>query len=152
MFKLKHLPLIIGLATLAFSTTINAEGFIKKEVYSYKDANGNLVFTDKQPAKSANSQNTDIAENNYQPKRYSNNNNETQTVRVIIEDGSLIEKKKYKKKRTLKRCKSFKKKFDYYSDKMNSGYKNSEYKKLEKNRKKYRNLLFKNCDTRTFAD
>jgi len=133
MFKLKHLPLIIGLATLAFSTTINAEGFIKKEVYSYKDANGNLVFTDKQPAKkqsfktqtieaassSANSQNTDIAENNYQPKRYSNNNNETQTVRVIIEDGSLIEKKKYKKKRTLKRCKSFKKKFDYYSDKMN---------------------------------
>lgn len=166
MLKIKHFTLIVGAAALLFTSTINANGFIKKEVYSYKDASGNLVFTDKQPEKkqsyktqtieaassTGNSQNSGVTRKSYQPKVYSSASYEPQTVRVIIEDGNLIEKKKYKKRRSLKRCKSFKKRFDYYSDKMNSGYKNSEYKKLEKQRKKYRDLLFKNCDTRTFAD
>jgi len=165
-----HLTKISILFCFFFTAPIHAEGFIKKEVYSYKDKNGNIVFTDKQPAKkqefktqtieAANS--TGNSQERYSVKydnnqtHYSNNDsdndNKEQVVRVIIKDGSLIDKKSYKKRRTVKRCKSFKKKFDYYSDKMNAGYKNSEYKKLEKNRKKYRDLLFKNCETRTFAD
>ncbi len=155
------------LLALIFSTSIGAEGFTKKEVYSFKDINGNIVFTDKRPIteKTFKTQTIEVAnstsDREYTNKQeYSNNQtdysykqeNNERIVRVIVEDGRAFDKKSYKKKRTLKRCKSFKRKFDYYSDKMKSGYKNSEYKKLEKNRKKYRNLLFKNCKTNTFAD
>lgn len=167
MNKSHLLPVLSLLISLLFTNSSYAEGFIKKEVYSFKDKNGNIVFTDKQPAKekvyktqtieAANS--TADSQYTYQPE-YSNTQsdityqreNKEQVVRVIVEDGSAYDKKTYKRKRSLKRCSSFKKKFDYYSDKMNSGYKSKEYKKLEKNRKKYRDLLFKNCETRTFAD
>lgn len=154
--------LLITISTLTLSTSVSAEGFIKKEVYSFKDKNGNIVFTDKQPAKSktfktqtieaANSTGSKsgeyLSQYDNNQNNYSNNEpyNKQQVVRVIVEDGSLIEEKSYKKKRILKRCKSFKKKLDYYTDKLRSGYKNSEYKKLEKNRKKYRDLLFNNCE------
>lgn len=167
MIKLSHISIISTVLTLLLSTTINAEGFIKKEVYSFKDKNGNIVFTDKQPnkklafktriIKAANStgniQNNYIDQDRSAQQDYSNNSNSSvQTVRVIVEDGSITKKNAYKKKRTLKRCKSYKKKLAYYSDKLKAGYKNSEYKKLESNRKKYRNLLFNNCETKTFND
>ena len=171
MYKTTFFSLMIALLSMYFAAPINAEGFIKKEVYSFKDKNGNIVFTDKQPAQAktfktqtieaANS--TGDTQYTYQSSHKSNEQNDQtdssyhsqnneQVVRVIVEDGQTFSKKSYKKKRSLKRCKSFKKKFDYYSEKMNEGYKSSEYKKLEKNRKKYRNLLFKHCDTRIFAD
>lgn len=167
MHKIQFISLFALLLVSSFSAFVHAEGFIKKEVYSFKDKNGNIVFTDKQPAKekifktqtieAANS--TGNSQYSYQPEytktqaddSYLRDNKE-QIVRVIVEDSSAYDKKSYKKKRSLKRCSSFKKKFDYYSDKMNSGYTSKEYKKLEKNRKKYRDLLFKNCETRTFAD
>jgi len=167
MTNIRHFPLIAGLCVLFFSTSINAEGYIKKEVYSFKDTNGNVVFTDRQPAKkqsfktqtieaansTGNSQDSYTFQGSYNQRIYSNNTvNSPQTVRVIVEDGSVTKKKAYKKKRSLKRCKSYKKKFTYYSDKMKAGYKNSEYKKLEANRKKYKNLLFNNCETKTFND
>ena len=82
---------------------------------------------------------------------YSNNNTE-QTVRIIVEDRSAVKKKSNKKKKSVSKCKTYKRKHSYYSDKLKEGYKNSEYKKLETNRKKYRDLLFNNCETRTFAD
>ena len=165
MIKVKHLSVALGLCTLLFNMTASAEGFIKKEVYSFKDSNGNIVFSDKRPAKkqafktqtikAANS--TGNIENNYSTRITNNKNtyssdHSTQTVRVIVENGKTTNKKSYKKKANLKRCKSYKKKLAYYSDKMKSGYKNSEYKKLESNRKKYRNLLFDNCETKTFND
>lgn len=136
-------------------------------MYSFKDKNGNTVFTDKQPNKelafktrtieaansTGNSQNNSIDQDRSTQQNYSNKPSASiQTVRVIIEDGSITKKKAYKKKRTLKRCKSYKKKLTYYSDKLKAGYKNSEYKKLESGRKKYRDLLFNNCDTKTFSD
>ncbi|MEH6457261.1 MAG: hypothetical protein V7749_13110 [Cocleimonas sp.] len=167
MIKTNHATLLIALCALVFTATSSAEGFIKKEVYSFKDSSGNTVFTDRQPVKkqtykiqtieAANStginQNIGEPQNNYKQRVYSENTvSQQQTVRIIVEDGSIIDKKSYKKKRGLKRCKSYKKRFDYYSDKMKSGYKNSEYNKLESNRKKYRKLLFDNCDTRTFSD
>ena len=165
MIKTNHFALISVLCALFITASIHAEGFIKKEVYSFKDASGNTVFTDRQPAKkqayktqtieaansTGNSQESGVPQNDYKQRVYSNNTvNQPQTVRIIVEDGSAIDKKSYKKKRSLKRCKSYKKKFDHYSDKMKSGYKNSEYKKLESNRKKYKNLLFNNCETRLF--
>ena len=167
MIKIRHVSLITGLCALFFTASINAEGFIKKEVYSFKDSSGNIVFTDRQPAKkqafktqtieaansTGNSQNNYTPQDSYNQRIYSNNSVASpQTVRVIVEEGSITKKKAYKKKRSLKRCKSYKKKFTYYSDKMKSGYKNSEYKKLESNRKKYKNLLFNNCKTKTFND
>ena len=167
MLKIRQSSLIIGLCILIFSVSTNAEGFIKKEVYSFKDSSGNVVFTDRQPAKkqayktqtieaansTGNSQKSYTSHANYSQSVYSNNTNTTpQTVRVIVEDGRVTKKKSYQKKRSLRRCKSYKKKFTYYSDKMKSGYKNSEYKKLESNRKKYKNLLFNNCETKTFND
>jgi len=167
MIKIKNFSLITSLCALFFTASINAEGFIKKEIYSFKGTNGNIVFTDRQPTKkqsfkiqtieaansTGNSQNIYISQANYNQRVYSKNVvTSPQTLRVIVEDGSVTNKKSYKKKRSLKRCKSYKKKFTYYSDKMKSGYKNSEYKKLESNRKKYKNLLFNNCETKTFND
>ena len=169
MIKIKHYSLIVSLCITLFSATANAEGYIKKEVYSFKDKSGNIVFTDRQPTKkqtfktqtieAANStgnsnrfnQNHKIPEPIYNQQVYLANN-QPQTVRVIVEQRGNTKKKSYKKKRSLKRCKAYKKKFTYYSDKMKSGYKNSEYKKLESNRKKYKNLLFNNCETKTFSD
>ncbi len=175
MIKINHVALIGALCALLFSATSSAEGFIKKEVYSFKDASGNTVFTDRQPAKkqayktqtieaanstgrvtdnpTRNALSSQATQNNYNDRVYSENIvNQQQTVRIIVEDGNAIDKKSYKKKRSLKRCKSYKKRFDYFRDKMKSGYKNSEYKKLESNRQKYKRLLFDNCETRTFAD
>lgn len=153
---------LIMLISISFTFTAAAEGFIKKEVYSFKDNNGNTVFTDRVPTKkqaydkriieAANSTGEAASEYktqaDYAPKAYP----QRQTIRVVVEQNSVAKKKYYKKKKGLKRCKSYKKKLAYYSDKMKAGYKNSEYKKLESNRKKYRKLLFNNCDTKTFHD
>ena len=164
MIKAKHLSIALGLCALTLSITANAEGFIKKEVYSFKDSNGNIVFTDRKPAEkqafktqtieAANA--TGNANNSFSTQvtnkqNTSSSNHSSQTVRIIVDNGTTTSKKTYKKKANLKRCKSYKKKLAYYSDKMKSGYKNSEYKKLESNRKKYRNLLFDNCETKTFS-
>ena len=169
MMQIKHYSLIIGLCTTLLSTSGSAEGFIKKEVYSYKDKSGNIVFTDRLPTtkQSFKTQTIEAANSTGNTNSYSQNevipqhdyshqanvsNNQPQTVRIIVEEGGFTKKKSYKKKRSLKRCKTYKKKLTYFSDKMKAGYKNSEYKKLEKNRKKYKNLLFSNCETKTFTD
>ena len=176
MINVRQFSLIIGLCTVFISVSVNAEGFIKKEVYSFKDKSGNSVFTDRQPNKkqafktqtieAANSTANTLDElrdyddrsnskhRNYSNQTYLNNNSITQpqTVRIIVEEGRVTKKKYYKKKRSLSRCKSYKKKLTYFSNKMKAGYKSTEYKKLEANRKKYKNLLFNNCETKTFND
>lgn len=161
MNKIVCVSLILCLFTFFNHSSVYAEGFIKKEVYSFKDKNGNTVFTDKQPVKEKSfktqtietAKSTSNAQYENDQTHYSENiSNKEQVIRVIVENGKQSTKKSYKKKGSLKRCSSYKDKFEYYSDKMKSGYKNSEYKKLEKNRKKYRNLLFKNCETATFSD
>ena len=115
-----YFPLLITLFTI--NSAVNSEGFIKKEVYSFTDKNGNIVFTDRQPTSSkafktktieaANS--TADVQHTYVPQFESNQTNVSsqneQVVRVIIEDGNVTKKSSYKKKRSLKRCKSFKKK------------------------------------------
>ena len=166
MNKLKSFTTITALCMIIFHVSINAEGFIKKEVYSFKDKNGNLVFTDKQPNKNlvyqtqtveaanstANNQDTNTYDESHRRNDSNNINNSVQTVKVIVENRSSTKKKSSKKAKSFKHCKTYKRKFAYYSEKLKSGYKNSEYKKLESNRKKYRNLLFNNCETKTFSD
>jgi len=159
--------LLAGLHALLLSP-IYAEGFIQKEVYSFKDKNGSIVFTDRRPKKSktyktqtiesarstSNTQN--VYSENTDNKSYSKQNNDlnlNQTINVIVENSETAKKKHKKKaKKSQRRCKSYKRKLTYYSDKMKSGYKSSEYKRLEASRKKYRKLLFNNCDTKTFND
>lgn len=170
MLKEIYFLLIAGLFALFFTTASNAESLIKKEVYSFKDKSGNLVFTDKRPIKqknfktqtieaanfTGNVQSKGAAKSSYKQRVYADNTNNTikspRTVKLVVEDRKVVDKKSYKKKRRLKRCKAYKKKFTYYSAKMRSGYKSSEYEKLESKRKKYRKLLFNNCDTKTFDD
>ena len=162
MIKRTQFFFILSLATLFLASSIHAEGFIKKEVYSYKDAQGNVVFTDRKPNKektfeiqtieAANSTAT-TEQKELSPYRNTINvyKDTTQTVRIIVDKESSA-KKSYKKKTSLRRCKKYKKKFTHYSDKLKAGYKNSEYKKLASNREKYKNLLFDNCPTKTFND
>lgn len=164
MIKLGCYYFSAGLCILCISATAHAEGFIKTEVYSYKDKNGNLIFTDKKPSEektfktdiieaansSANSQDNALTHPDNKLKIYLNNTQ--QTIKIIRQDRQLSNKKLSKKETSTKRCKTYKKKFTYYSNKMKAGYKNSEYAKLESNRDKYKNLLFNNCATKTFND
>jgi len=50
-------------------------------------------------------------------------------------------------KTSLKTCRFYKNKFDWFSEKMRRGYTNNERDWLESNRVKYRDLLFENCDS-----
>ena len=161
LFKLS-----VCLVFLLFSSTVTADGFIKKEVYSFKDKNGNLVFTDKKPSmnakystktiEAANSTgSTATAPQTVYFHDNANNKSRSQTapiVRVKSKKRSSRKTKSYKKLNNQNRCHYFKRKHVYYSDKLKAGYKNSEYKKLESNRKKFRNLLFNHCETKTFLN
>ncbi len=152
---------LVCISTLLISGISYADGFSKKEVYSYKSKSGTPVFTDKRPIKSRQFKTQTIEAAIPTTKRQNSNSyaitnnsrpiqiNHTQTV-VYAHKKSKHNKKQTKGKDGLKHCQRYKEKFDYYSDKMREGYRNSEYKKLEKNRKKYKNLLFNRCDTKTF--
>ncbi len=48
---------------------------------------------------------------------------------------------------SLKTCRFYKRKFQWFSERMRRGYTNSERDWLESNRVKYRDLLFNNCDS-----
>ena len=147
------------LATLLISGVSYADGFSKKEVYSYQSNTGTPVFTDKRPIQSK-QYNTQTIETTNPDNSYTVTNHTkpiiiNQTQMVIYSNKSSTKKKQGSKRKTkgsLKRCLRYKEKVDYYSEKMRGGYHSSEYKKLEKNRKKYKNLLFKRCDTKTFKE
>jgi len=168
IIKNNYLPSFL---VLLLTSGSYADGFDKKEVYSYQSNTGTPVFTDKRPIKSkqyktqtieattSNDNGNNSRKNNSSNTVINYNNstliNQTQTI-VYANKNSSKKKQHSKKQRTgkhsLKKCQNYKKKFDHYSEKMSEGYTNSEYKKLEKNRKKYRNLLFNNCDTKTFSE
>ncbi|WP_299880421.1 hypothetical protein [uncultured Cocleimonas sp.] len=157
---------LLGLVVVLLSSSGHADGFNKKEVYSYQSTGGTPVFTDKRPTKSKQykTQTIEVTEPNSKESNnshtittynYSTQINNTQTTIYTTQNSSKKKQhnKKFKTgKHSIQRCQRYKEKLDHYSDKMRSGYKNSEYKKLEKNRKKYKNLLFKNCDTKTFRE
>ena len=153
------------LATLLISGVSYADGFSKKEVYSYQSNTGTPVFTDKRPIKNKQYNTQTIETVNPDSSRQTSSSykiadntkpiiiNQTQTV--VYSNKNSSKKKRGSKRKTkdsLKLCQRYKEKVDYYSEKMRGGYRSSEYKKLEKNRKKYKNLLFNRCDTKTFKE
>ena len=151
---------------LLLSSSNYADALNKKEVYSFQSKDGTTVFTDKRPAKASQYKTQTIesitpSTNNTNSHTVTHYNDSTQinhTQTIVYENQNSIKKKKPsskkhgKGKHSLSRCQRYKEKLDDYSEKMRSGYTNSEYKKLEKNRKKYKNLLFKHCDTKTFSE
>ena len=162
---------LASLLVLLLTSGSYADGFDKKEVFSYQSNTGTPVFTDKRPIKSKQykTQTIEAATSSDSGKNSKKNNNSNTVINynnstlinhtqmvVYSNKNSSKKKQQSKKQRTgkhsLKRCQRYKEKFDHYSDKMREGYTNSEYKKLEKNRKKYKNLLFNNCDTKTFSE
>ena len=156
---------LLGIFAIAFLTSASADGVISKQVYSFKTEDGTTVFTDKQPIKTntyethtieaANSTLSNVSTGDHYITQADQNVNitQTQTQKIIIAHKNKQGKKhKVSKKSSTSRCQSYKEKLEYYAAKMRSGYINSEYKKLEKSRKKYRNLLFSRCETKTFSD
>ncbi len=154
---------LLGIFAIAFLTSASADGVISKQVYSFKTEDGTTVFTDKQPIKTntyethtieaANSTVSNVSTGDRYITQAAQNVNITQTQKIIIaHKNKQGEKHKVLKKSSTSRCQSYKEKLEYYAAKMRSGYTNSEYKKLEKSRKKYRNLLFSRCETKTFSD
>ena len=153
----------LGIFAIAFLTSASADGVVSKQVYSFKTEDGTTVFTDKQPIKTntyethtieaANSTVSNVSTSDRYITQAAQNINITQTQKVIIAHKNKQSiKRKVSKKSSTSRCQSYKEKLEYYAAKMRSGYTNSEYKKLEKSRKKYRNLLFNRCETKTFSD
>jgi hypothetical protein len=153
---------LIGICALLLFSAAYADDAISKKVYSFNAEDGTPVFTDKQPLKSkafkthtievTGSTVQSVATQRYNHAQQPQNIYITQTQKVITEHKGKKGKKIKSKKNSFSRCQSYKEKLEFYTDKMRSGYKGSEYKKLEKNRKKYRKLLFSRCETKTFSD
>ena len=150
------LPLIV--ITPITSTAVSDESISNKtnskEVYNFTAENGTPVFTDMRPKnltyKTQQIKTTDTPLSppqnisNQQPSITHNtqiNNNRT----VII---NQYNSKKTKQGKTRNKCKTYQKRLDDVLDKMRSGYTTSEYKRLEKERVKYRKLIFNRCESR----
>lgn len=158
----KIIPLhLLSIIVIVYSSVSSADGFIKKEVYSFKSKSGTPVFTDKRPTRQQTYQTQTIEAAGSTPREISKNDHysstrpieisQTQTV-IVSNKTSKTKSSKIKQKHNEKRCQRYKEKLTYYSDRMRGGYRSSEYTKLEKNRKKYRKLLFNKCETKTFSD
>ena len=162
MIKTTKISNFLAIFSVLFFASAIADGVISKKVYSFNAENGTPVFTDKQPLKSRTFKTHTIeatestAKNtttqSYQVAQPPQNIVITQTQKVIVAHTGKKGKQKTSKKYSASRCQSYKEKLEFYAAKMRSGYKGSEYKKLEKNRKKYRKLLFSRCETKTFSD
>ena len=160
------LKLSFSACLLALCANSIADGFITKEVYSFNSKNGSPVFTDKKPVNKQNykTQTIEAAKSTASYSGFANTHYRNpaplqrqytptlQPQRIIVEHRVTDQRKLQKKKRSIATCKYYKKKLAYYSDKMKQGYKSSQYKRLEENRKKYRKLLFNRCETKTFSD
>ena len=162
MMKIIKCTHLLSIIIIVLFTSAFADEVITKKVYSFKTEDGTPVFTDKKPHNNktyetrtieiANSiPSADNREYGHTPQP-TNNINITHTQKIIIEREVRQRKKSIKKKSSTSRCQSYKEKLEFYAEKMREGYTSSEYKKLEKNRKKYRKLLFNRCETKTFND
>ena len=161
MTKIINTLHLVSILAIICSSASLADGSITKEVYSFKSKSGTPVFTDKRPIKQQNYQTQTIEAAGSTSRETSTNDHysrtrpieisQTQTV-IVSNKTSKTKRSKIKQKHNEKHCQRYKEKLTYYSDRMRGGYRNSEYKKLEKNRKKYRKLLFSKCETKTFND
>lgn len=156
---MKRLTISVYLLLLSFSTSFAGEITQEKEVFNFTDNNGTPVFTDMKP-KSAGYNSRIIrtprapkpAQQNVAPTgHYSIQNIRINKTTTIINNNYASGKRRvahHKKSKHKTRCESYKARLDKVMGKMRAGYRASEYKKLEKKRVKYRQLLFDKCDTR----
>ena len=146
--------LISNTGASAYDASKNSDSTTNKDVYNFTSSNGTPVFTDLKPKsrtyKTQTIKTTKVSVAapekswNQQPSTINN-------IQVINNNTVIInqyQSKKTKKNKTKNKCKSYRKHLDRVMKKMNAGYLPSEYKKLEKKRLKYRNLIFKRCDSR----
>jgi hypothetical protein len=153
------LPLIIILALI--SNTILADNLennvTSKEVYSFNSKDGTPVFTDMKPKKhqfdtqtikTAKPNDEEIVIIDKATPSATNNTEITHNTTTIIHQYGARSNSKTKRKDNKRRCKYFKHKLEYVNRKMKAGYRPSEYKRLEKERMKYRSLVFERCDSR----
>lgn len=134
--------LSIFLFLLSFTSIGLSDGYTNTEVYKLTAKNGTAVFTDKKPKKekyevqTIESSNPTGSGNYYKyetsPKKESKGKRRTTDK---------------EKKTSLATCKRYKSKWKQYSAKMRVGYDASQYERLEKNRVKYRDLLFNQCNS-----
>lgn len=137
---------IITLLIYLFSFNLalaSEDSFITTEVYKYPSKNGTPIFTDKKPKNKTHQ--TQIVE---AVKSTGNGDHETALMARDHIKVSGKSRKKAKKKKTVSiaTCKLYKKRLDAVSEKMRVGYKAEKYRKLEKKRVKYRDLLFNKCN------
>ncbi len=135
-----------------------------KEVYNFKSQNGTPVFTDMKPKNQLFDtqmiKTTEPSEerlpitNNFAPNpvnsSVSNNTDITQNTTTIINhyNSRSIKTSKDNRKTSKRRCKYYKRKLEKVMSKMRAGYAPSKYQRLEKERVKYRKLVFDKCATR----
>lgn len=162
--KISPLMTLPSILCLLLTTSGFADGFITTDIYSLKSKSGTPIFTDKKPEKTLNyiTQTIEAADStdssrqqkyNYRiPAVQYSNTQHKQTRKIIVEHRLAKRKKSKKKKSTVSTCKYYKTRFSYFSNKMKKGYKSSQYEYLERNRKKYKKLLFNRCETKTFSD
>lgn len=138
--------LSISFLLLTFNPSFaDDDNFIISKVYKYSESNGTPVFTDVEPENKKHEIKTIEA---VKPT-------EDIFVTKLIKDRSIREgsrrrssgRKSKKEGKQLAQCKKYKRQFEAVSEKMRVGYKASEYRKLEKKRVKYRDLLFHNCNS-----
>ena len=163
IFELKLIFCVLFPLVTAFSVVENAIAedmpveISNKKVFNFTDSGGTPVFTDRKPKttgfKTRTIQTRKVLNNSrikpgstthYMTRNIQVNNNTT----VINNNNYLVGKgiRHLKKKGMKNHCKSYKARLDKVMDKMRSGYRPSEYKRLEKKRVKYRKLLFDKCD------
>jgi len=145
---LNSLLLIITILPLAI--TLGDEQ-ISKKVYQFTSKKGTPVFTDKKPKNKRYNTRIIISDKATGVGSYPKNNQTYQSHNYPSYSYSSPRNsrgvKSNSKKRSLNTCKSYKRKWTYFSSKMRNGYQAKEYQYLESNRKKYRDLLFNYCNS-----
>ena len=156
---MKRFIISICLLFISFNTSFGGEITTEKEVFNFKDNNGTPVFTDMKPKSVAYKTQTirttkvsGSAQQNAIPiSHYSTQNSHINNTTTIINNNYFGGKRRVahrKKGKHKTKCELYKARLEKVMDKMRAGYRASEYKKLEKKRLKYRQLLFDKCDTR----
>ncbi len=116
---------LLGLFVLLLSGPSYADGFNKKEVYSYQSDAGTPVFTDKRPIKSKQYETQTIeaiapsskSNNSHTVTHYNNSTQINNTQTIVYTNQNTSKKKQYSKKprtgkHSLKRCQRYKEKLD----------------------------------------
>ena len=147
-FILNTLLLLTAILPL---TTSWGDEQISKKVYQFTSKKGTPVFTDKKPKNKSYNTRIILSDKVTGVGSYPQNKQTIQSHNYpaysYSSPRSRRSVKSNSKKRSLSTCKSYQRNWKYFSSKMRDGYQAKDYQYLESNRKKYRDLLFKYCNS-----